>query len=261
MFKVKGGKLKVFSKFITMQDGTHTLYVNKDTGTVSHSSDQGDEVVTYTYSSSTGNLSIVSHLTDMNLPFTTPTRARSWMNGRKISSGPLYGAGKDITVYLEGFAFDFDYNSVVCTAMAIKPFRWAGGRVCFESMYTPGSSAAQGQYTALPGSGSCGNALGDVYDSGLGTVGDIATMYGATGVSGFQQASQRDAQQFYGNATSIVFSYRSFRKYVSFARGLGGIFECSLGSIGGSEASVEPDGDILDPSGKSFQFSMFNLKQ
>jgi hypothetical protein len=261
MYKIKGGKLKVFSKYVTMKDGEHSLYVNKETGVVSHSPDQGDIVVTYTYSVETGHLSIDSHLTDMNLPYSTPTRARSWMNGRKISSGPLYEANKDINVYLEGFAFDFDYNAMVCTAMALKPFRWAGGRVCFESMYSTSGSASQAQYTALPASGSCGNALADVYGSGAGGVGDIATMYGASGVSGQQQAQQQDAVQFYGNATSVVFSYRSFRKYISFARGLSGIFECSIGQIGGHEASVEPEGDIPDPSGKSFQFSMFNLKQ
>jgi hypothetical protein len=261
MYKVKGGKLKVFSKYITMLDGVHTLYINKASGMISHDELQGDPVVTYTYNTNTGQLSIDSHLTHLNLPYSAPTRARSWMNGRKISAGPLFEANKDINVYLEGFAFDFDYNAMVCTATALKPFRWAGGRVCFESMYNIGGSATQSQYTALPASGTCGNALADVYGSGAGGLGDVATMYGASGVSGQQQAQQQDAVQFYGNATSVVFSYRSFRKYVSFARGLSGIFECSIGKIGGHEASVEPEGDIPDPSGKSFQFSMFNLKQ
>ena len=260
MFKVKGGKIKVFSKFISPLNGSHSIYVNVESGAVSHNADDGGIVASYTFNETTGKLVIESELEDMSLPFKTPTRARSWQNGRKISSGPLFEAGKDINVYLEGFAFDFDYNSVVCTSTELKPFRWAGGRVCFDSMYS-GGSTAQGQYTALPASGSCGNALSDTYDSGLGAVGDIATTYGAHGTSGFQQASQRDAMQFYGNATSVVFSYRSFKKYMSFARGLNGIFECSLGPIGSKEASVEPDGVIPDPSGKSFQFSMFNLRQ
>lgn len=260
MFKIRGGKLKVFSKYIIMKNGTHSLYVNKDNGSVSHEPSSGDKVATYTFDEVSGHTQIESHVPDLGLPYTTPTRARSWMNGRKISAGPLYEKGKDITVYLEGFAFDFNYTSVICTATALKPFRWAGGRVCFDSMYTMGG-ANQGKYTALPASGRCGGALEDTYSSGSGQVGDIASMYGASGVSGFQQASQKDALQFYGNATSIVFSYRSFRKYISFARGLSGIFECSIGKIGGKAGDLEPDGDIPDSTGKSFQFSMFNLKQ
>lgn len=260
MYKVRGGKMKVFSKYITLLDGTNSIYVNKDTGTVSHSQDTGSKVVTYVYSTSTGHLSIDSHLTGVAPGGEkAPTKARSWMNGRKLSSGPLY-EGEDINVYLEGFAFDFDYNAIVCTGLAIKPFRWAGGRVCFTTMYG-GSDPGAGKYTALPSSGSCGNALADTYDSGLGQVGDIASMYGANNTSGFQQAAQADSMQYYANATSIVFSYRSFKKYMSFARGLSGIFECSLGTIGGSKGGVEPEGEISDPTGKSFQFSMFNLKQ
>lgn len=259
MYKVKGGKLKVFSKYVTIKDGTHSIYVDKDTGEVSHSSSHGEKVVTYTNDISTGRLIIESHLDDMGLPFDPPTRARSWMNGRKVSSGPLYDSIKEVNVYLEGFAFDFDYNSVVCSAMALKPYRWAGGRVCFDDMYSAGQNTNT-QYTAIPGSGSCGQALTETYDSGMGTMGDIAGVYGAP-TSGIQMAAQKNAMEWYGNATSIVFSYRSFRKYLSFARGLTGIFECSIGSIGGKSGNIEPDGVIPDPSNKSFEFSMFNLKQ
>lgn len=261
MYKIKGGKLKVFSKYISMLNGTHSVYVNKEAGSISHNDQDGDLVVTYTHDEITGRVTIdSSSLTELGLPFNPPTRARSWMNGRKISSGPLYGSDKDITVYLEGFAFDFDYNTIVCSAMAIKPFRWTGGRVCFDDMFS-GGSTNQGRYTAIPGSGSCGQALIDTYDSGLGQVGDIATLYGASGVSGATQAEQQNAIEYYGNDVSVVFSYRSFKKYISFARGMSGIFTCSLGEIGGRGANLEPDGVIPDPTGKSFEFSMFNLKQ
>jgi len=259
MYKIKGGKLKIFSKYVEMRDGTHTLYVDMDSGAVSHT-DIGPAVVEYTYSVETGRVTIDNKLGEMGEEFEAPTRARSWMNGRKISQGPLYEKGRDITVYLEGFAFDFDYTSVVCSAMAMKPFRWTGGRVCFDDMFSSGSTAGA-QYTALPASGSCGRALIDTYENGTGTVGDIASMYGAPNTSGFQQASQQNAIEWYGNATSIVFSYRSFKKYISFARGLSGIFTCSLGAIGGRGAELEPDGVIPDPTSRSLDFSMFNLRQ
>lgn len=260
MFKVKGGKIKVFSKYISMEYGSHTLYVDKETGNISSSDGDGlDAVVTYTLDEVTGAVTIESHLEDMNLEFKAPTRARSWMNGRKISSGPLYEAGKDINVYLEGFAFDFDYNSVVCTGLAIKPFRWAGGRVCFDDMYSTGSNTGA-DYTALPASMSCGTALTDTYDSGVGTIADIASVYGAP-TSGGDIAQQQNAMEWYGNATSIVFSYRSFKTYMSFVRGMSGIFTCSLGAIGGTNANVEPDGDIGAFTKKGFGLSMFGLKQ
>ena len=257
MFRVKGNKIKIFAKYVALQNGTHTIRVDKETSIVYTDGNTGEPVCQYTYDSSNGRLTVNSLLSDLNLPYEAPTHARSWMNGRKISSGPIY-EGHDINVYLEGFAFDFDYNSIACTAMAIKPFRWAGGRVCFDDMYSSGNTKPR--YTALPASGACGSSMQDTYGSGLGTVADVASMYGAP-TSGSLMASQQNAIQWYGNATSIVFSYRSFRKYLSFARGMGGIFECSIGAIGGNSANIEPDGVIPDPTNKSFEFSMFNLKQ
>lgn len=244
-----------------MQEGTHTIYIDKDTGTVS--TNGGDQVVTYTFSAN-GNISITSHLSDLGLPFKEPTRARSWMNGRKLSSGPLYGTtlsnDGEINVYAEGFAFDFNYTAVAHMATAMKPFRWAGGRVCFDDMFSAGGGGNQAQYTAVPSSMSCGTALQDTYDTGEGAVRDIASLYGGP-TSGFQAAAQKNAMEFYGNSTSIVFSYRSFRKYLSFARGVSGLFECSLGPIGGNDASVEPEGSFPDVFDSGFKFSMFNLSQ
>lgn len=260
MFKVKGGKIKVFSKFIGMEYGTHTLYVDKETGNISTAAADGlDRVVTYSLNEATGAVTIQSHLEDLNLDFKAPTRARSWQNGRKISSGPVYQAHKDINVYLEGFAFDFDYNSVVCTGLGIKPFRWSGGRVCFDDMHSVGQHTGA-DYTALPSSMSCGKALTDTYESGLGIVADIASVYGAR-TSGLQIAQQKNAMEWYGNATSIVFSYRSFKTYMSFARGMTGIFTCSLGAIGGTNANIEPDGDMGAFMSSGFGLSMFGLKQ
>ena len=262
MFRIKDGKIKIFSKYVQMMPGTHTIGIDVDTGTISHTG--GSPVVEYTLDEGTGRISITSMLGPMGVPFKEPTRARSWMNNRMISSGPLYegrlgAGGKEISVFMEGFAFSYNYTSIAHTAMAIKPFRWAGGRVCFDDMFS-GGGTSQGKYTALPSSFSCGRALIDEYDSGVGTMRDIASIYGG-GSGGLMHAAQRNAMEFYGNSTSIVFSYRSFRKYLSFARGMSGLFECSLGAIGGNGASVEPDGNIPNVFDGGFKFSMFNLTQ
>ena len=256
MFRIRDGKIKVFSKYVQMIPGAHTLSVDTETGSVSHG--EGSPVVEYTFDEETGNVSINSLLSSVGGAMKAPTKARSWMNGRKLSSGPLY-EGSEINVYLEGFAFDFNYTGVAHAVLATKPFRWTGGRVCFDDMFGGGGSN-QGKYTAIPASGSCGQALIDTYDSGVGTIADIAGIYGG-GTSGLQTASQRNAMEYYGNAVSIVMSYRSFRKYVSWARGLSGIFESSLGPIGASGGSVEPDGSFPSVFDAGFKFSMFNLKQ
>lgn len=256
MFRIRDGKIKVFAEYVQMIPGVHTLSVDIKTGSISHG--EGSKVVTYDFDETTGKVSITSHLGPMGGTVKAPTKARSWMNGRKLSSGPLY-EGPDINVYLEGFAFDFNYTGVAHAVLATKPFIWTGGRVCFSSMFAM-SFSQQGKYTALPASGSCGQALINTYETGTGQIADIAGFYGGH-TSGLQVAAQADVMEFYGNAVSIVMSYRSFRKYVSWARGLSGIFECSLGPIGASGGSVEPDGSFPDVFDAGFKFSMFNLKQ
>lgn len=263
MFRVKDGKLKVFSKYTALRNGTHTVYVDAATGSVSYSGEKA--VVSYTFDELSGELDIQSHLEDMG-GGSAPTKARSWMNGRKISSGPLYGeslgvGGREINVYLEGFAFDFDYNGVAHAVAATKPFRWTGGRVCFQDMLGNGGGlGTQGKYTAIPAAGSCGQAFIQDYETGVGQIADIASIYGG-GAGGLLSAAGAGAMEFYGNSVSVVFSYRSFRKYLSWARGLTGIFECSLGAIGASSGSVEPDGAFPDVFDGGFRFSMFNLRQ
>ena len=263
MFRIRDGKIKIFSKYVQMVYGTHTIYIDKDSGAISFVS--GDPVVRYTLDEATGHLSIESLLSDLGLPYDAPTKARSWMNGRKLSAGPLYGSDisntNEISVFAEGFAFDFNYTSIAHTVTAVKPFKWAGGRVCFDDMYSPGGSG-QGVYTATPSSGSCGMALTDMYSSGEGSIRDIVALYGGgIGGGGYTAASFTNTMEFYANSTSVVFSYRSFRKYMSFARGVSGLFECSLGAIGGNDASVEPDGVIPDVFDSGFKFSMFSLSQ
>lgn len=267
MFKIKDGKIQVFSKFIQMLPGTHTVKVDKETGSLSYSGN-GDDVVTYTLDEDTGKITITPVIgTGYSAPFKAPTKARSWMNGRKISSGPLYGdnnlgvGGKEINVYLEGFAFDFNYVSVASVATAVKPFRWTGGRVCFDNAFGAGGYGNnQGKYTALPAAMSCGRSFINEYETGQGQIRDIANIYGAP-TSGVLHSAQMDMIEFYGNSVSIVFSYRSFRKYLSFAHALTGIFESSIGTIGASGGSVEPDGSFPQVFDASFKFSMFNLKQ
>ncbi len=263
MFRIRDGKIKVFAKYVELRPGTHTVKVDKETGSVSY--ETGDDVVTYTFDEDTGEISITSLLGSMGAG-KPPTKARSWMNDRLLSRGPLYEGrlgvgGSEIAVYLEGFAFDFDYNGIAHIVTAIKPFRWTGGRVCFDDMFGSGGYGSnQGRYTAIPAAGSCGQALTNTYDSGLGTVADIAGMYGGH-TSGLNMAASANAMEFYGNSVSIVFSYRSFRKYLSWARGLTGIFECSIGPIGTSSGGVEPDGSFPDAFDAGFKFSMFNLRQ
>ena len=262
MFRIRDGKIKVFAKYVQMIPGTHTIGVDQESGSAAH--DSGTPVVRYTYDQETGNVSITSLLSDMGGGGKAPTKARSWMNGRKLSAGPLYGGslgvgGKEINVYAEGFGFDFDYNGIAHSVLATKPFKWTGGRVCFDDMFS-GGGTNQGKYTAIPAAGKCGRALIDEYDSGLGTIRDLAGMYGGGG-SGLMSAAQNNAMEFYGNSVSIVFSYRTFRKYISWARGLSGIFESSIGPIGSSKGSVEPDGSFPNVFDAGFKFSMFNLRQ
>jgi len=265
MFRIKDGKIKVFAKYVELRPGTHTVKVDKNTGSISY--ETGDDVVRYTFDENTGDIAIESLLGPVGYSSgEPPTKARSWMNGRMLSSGPLYkdptgAGGSNISVYLEGFAFDFDYNGVAHVVSATKPFRWTGGRVCFDDMFGSGGFGnSQAQYTAIPAAGSCGRSFIDTYDNGLGQVADIAGIYGG-GTSGLMKAASKNVFEYYGNSVSIVFSYRSFRKYLSWARGLTGIFECSLGPIGTSSGDIEPDGSFPDTFDAGFKFSMFNLRQ
>lgn len=265
MFRIRDGKIKVFAKYVAMKEGTHTIYVDTESGSASYDSNSGSPVVTYTLTTD-GEVSITSLLGDVGGGGKAPTKARSWMNGRKLSSGPLYeeplgAGGPEINVYLEGFAFDFDYNGIAHAVVATKPFRWTGGRVCFTDMLGNGGFGSnQGKYTAIPAAGSCGQTFIQDYESGIGQIADIASIYGGGG-GGLMNAAGRGAIEFYGNSVSIVFSYRSFRKYVSWARGLTGIFTSSIGPIGASGGNVEPDGSFPDVFSSGFKFSMFNLKQ
>lgn len=259
MFRIKDGKIKVFAKYVPLIDGTHTIKVDKDTGSISYNS--GESVVRYTFDSQTGRIEIESLLGSMGDDFKEPTRGRSWDNGRKISAGPLYETSNEISAFMEGFVFDFDYNGVASTAVAMKPFRWVGGRVCFNDAYGNGGYGSnQGKYTAVPSSGSCGTAWTDRYDSGVGQVEDVLAGYGG-GAGGFMNSQTDNTMEYYANSTSIVFAYRSFRKYLSWARGLSGVFESSIGPIGASKGEVEPDGSFPDTFDAGFKFSMFNLKQ
>lgn len=269
MYKIKDRKIKVFQNYFAMREGTYTIKVNTETGALTDDPNaDGDDikdVVTYTLDED-GKISITNLLPDVTEEGEAPTKARSWMNGRMISSGPLYAkpdgvGGGMISVFLEGFAFDFTYTAVVSSAMAIKPFKWVGGRVCTQDAFGNGDqSASNGRWTAIPASGSCGMAYINENNSGEGALRDVANFYGAN-TNSVLGAASRNQMEYYGNATSIVFSYRSFRKYVNFARGMSGLFHTGIGPIGGTGAQVEPEGNYSDPKSKKFTFSMFNLKQ
>ncbi len=253
MFKIRDGKIKVFTKYVQMLPGTHTILVDAETGAISYNS--GEPVVEYTYNEDTGHVAIESKLSGIGEDYKAPTRGRSWMNNRKLSSGPLYES-HDINVFFEGLGLDFNYNGIAFTGVAIKSFIWTGGRVCFDDMFSSGATN-QHRYTAIPAAGSCGTALTGMYDTGEGQIRDIMSFGG----SGLLHAAAFNGYEWYGNAVSIVFSYRSFRKYLSFARGLNGVFESSLGPMGASKGDVEPDGSFPNTFDAGFKFSMFNLKQ
>jgi len=264
MYKVRGGKLKVFSKYVELFPGEHTIYMDMDTGSVSYTGGDGyTAIVRYSLDETTGNLKIledyVSHMDEETVP---PTSAINWMNGRLVSKGPLSDGDHnvaDVYVALDGFAFDFNYTAIAHAAQALKPLKWTGGRVCFShGVYSPGDTNPS--YTAYPGAGSCGRGFSNVYDNGVGEMADMAGMMGGP-TSGFWFGARGSDMEYLYNNWSIVFTYRTFRKYVSFAKGMSGVFSCSLGVFGGKEADIEPDGDIGNIRLKSFTFSMYNLKQ
>jgi hypothetical protein len=265
MYKIKGGKLKIFSKYIEIQPGQHTVYVDMDSGSVSYTGEDGYvPVVEYRLDEFDGTFEIVNdyvgELGEQGVR--PPTEGLTWMDGRLISKGPLSDGNTniaDVNVALDGFAFAFNYTSIAHTAQALKPYRWTGGRVCSShGMFDPGASNTS--YTAMPGAGSCGRGFADTYGSGVGQMADTAALLGAP-ISGANSAARASDWEYVGNNFSIVFSYRTFRKYVSFAKGMAGVFECSLGPFGGKESDAEPDGDVGNIRLKSFQMSMYNLSQ
>ena len=259
MFRVSDGKIHVYGRWIPMETGSHTITINPETGAIVNDGD-GTPACSYTLDPNTGHVKITSLLSKSGQSGKKPLNGLSARFERKISAGVLYedplGVGQDKIGYAEGFVFSFNYYSLAHVASAWKPYRWAGGRVCYSSMFTPGAQAGQGKYTAIPSSMSCGMAGWDYYS-------DFAPVYGvAMGGFGFLNAAQRDAIEFYGNSTSITFAYRTHRKYLFFASNVYGLFEGSLGPIAGGASGFPPKGGTIpDPSSTSFKYSMFSLRQ
>lgn len=260
MFKVMGGKINVFGRWVAMEEGAHTISIDSNSGSTYTDSSSGAPVVSYTLDAVTGHVTINSHIPSAGKSGEKPIESLDWRGMSVVSRGPLFEeplgvATKDITVLLEGFLFSFNYYALVNIASALKPFRWVGGRVCFDSMLTVPDGSTQGKYTAVPSAMSCGSAGWGLFNV------ESAVMPILMGGFSFLNAVQRDAIEFYGNSTSIVFSYRTHRKYMFFASNVDGLFESSMGPIGGSASSSPANGAIPDIGGVGFQFSMFSLRQ
>jgi len=256
MFRVADGKINVFGRWVAAVPGSHEIRINKDTGTITTDGD-GDAVCEYTLEDN-GAIKINSLLPKTGAEGSRPVNALSWKFESIVARCKLYedplGVGDTVTTYVEGFVFSFNYYAVVNFAMAIKPYTWTGGRVCFDSMYTP--SLETETYTAIPASGSCGTAGWDYYS----TTSSVTPP--SMGNYSFLNSASMDALEFYGNSTSISFSYRSYRKYMFFASNVYGMFESTIGPIGGSAPGFPPDGGgVPDPGDASFSFSMHSLRQ
>ncbi len=260
MFRVMGGKINIFGRWVATMPGSHTISIDKGTGSTYTDSQSGTPVVSYNLDDGTGHITLSSLMSNPGKAGNQPVVSLDWRGQSIISRGPLYtegtGAGGDeITVYLEGFVFSFNYYALANVVCARKPFRWTGGRVCFSSMLSPGSVADAGRYTAIPAAMSCGGAGWDTFSS------QSAVTPPSMGNTAFFNGLQRDALEFYGNSVSIVFSYRTHRKYLFFASNVDGLFSTPFGAIGGSASGSPANGTLPDINGVEFMFSMFNLRQ
>ncbi len=265
MFRIQDGKMCIFGRYVSIENGAHTMSIDTSTGSIYTDSTEGTPVVLYTLDELTGHVSIESLMPPMTRKEgVRPVRSMNIDGGSVLSVAPLFdepaGAGTAIvSVNLEGFLFSFNYYAMANIAMGIIPFLWTGGRVCFSSSFDGGSNTS-GKYTALPASMSCGSSFSNSQSSGVGKMQDIAGMYGGV-PSGTLGTAGADAMEFYGNSVSIVFSYRSHRKFLFFASNVNGLFTSPLGDIGGSADSVSPGGAIPDVGNVEFEYSMFNLRQ
>ena len=271
MFKVVDGKMKIMSKFIQLEDGVHDVYIDGLTGSIFQTSGNGgsstgSRICHYTYNEDTGELNITGP-GDAPIPAGSgaPMRGITAGNRDMISQTILYsdpdGYGPTMSVYLEGFSFLFTYTAFAHIVSAARPFSFASGRVCFDTMFVKTESSLQAMYfTALPTSLSCGSDGWDAY----GQTSPLEQMYGLPGAAQ-QNAINADIFEYMNNRTSIAFFYRTTRKYMFFARNVGGIFSIMTMdgplSIASGTDAPEADGDIGGFAAKSFQFSMFNLRQ
>ncbi len=252
MFRIMGGKIHVFGRWVSIHSGSHTISINKENGSTYTDSSVGTPVVSYNLNSD-GHVTITSLMENSGKSGELPVKSLDWRGNSIISRGPLFGetpdglGGQVITVYLEGFAFSFNYHAIVNVVSALKPFTWAGGRVCSASMWSPGDMDA-GLWTAIPSAISCGT---DGNEAG-GPL-NALTLGG--------NAVIEDVFERVANRTSIVYSYRTHRKYTFFASNASGLFESPIGSIGGSASGFPGSGPIPDIRGVEFSFSMFSLRQ
>jgi len=272
MFKVVDGKLKIMSKYIQLEDGSHSVFIDGDTGSVSQTieggaSTGGLNICNYTYTAATGKLNISSpdagRLPEDGLG--SPVRGITGNNRVLISQTILYGApsgyGPTMSVYLEGFSFMFSYTAFAHIVSAARPYSFASGRVCFDTMMVKSHMYSQAMYfTALPTSLSCGSDGWEAY----GATSPLEQMYGLPAAA-VQNGLNADIHEYMDNRTSIAFFYRTTRKYMYFARNVAGMFSImSRGggfSINAGVASPEIDGSIGNTGSATFNFSMFNLKQ
>ena len=266
MFKIIGGKINVLGRWVGTVAGTHTIRIQDD-GTITTDTPGGKDVVAYTLRND-GHITIDNLIPPpQGIPsaLKRPVDGLDWRGLVVLSRGPLYsdnashGAGGRVkTVLAEGFLFTFNYYAMANVVMAKKQYSWTGGRVCFSSFLSPGGAAMSsmfGGFTAIPAAMSCGTAgANSMLNEG-------AIMPPSMGGFSFMNAMQKDAIEYYGNSTSIVFSYRSHRKYMFFTSNVDGLFETGLGSIAGSADNVRPNGPLPDPGDVSFRFSMFSLRQ
>ncbi len=239
MFKINDGRINIFGRNVEIYEGTHEVSINTEDGAIYTDSSAGDPVVGYTLESD-GHIVISSRLVNPEKIGKQPVKALDMFGESIVSKGPFYDSLDVATVYLEGFLMSFNYYAMANIVSAITPYIWAGGRVCNSSFFTPG--AINPAYTAMPSSGRCGSA-------------------GAGGFDYFSSPVHDSMRDFVGNATSIVFSYRTHRKYIFFASNVDGLFGSPLGSIGGSADSSPPNGSVPDPKDVSFRFSMHSLRQ
>lgn len=259
MFRVIDGKIKIMSKFVLLMNGSNSIYINGENGSVSHSSsDDGSwkKICSYEYNEDTGHLVIDGPSSPNINGYDRLVQGITQTNQAYISRTILYGyQPKDLDVYLEGFAFMFSYTSFSHQVTAIKPYRFVSGRICFDSMFYS-SSVSFDFYTAIPASMSCGTRGMDAFSN--------MAPFGALG-GGILGAAMVDQWEWYANATSFAFFYRSHRKYLFFSRNVSGLFRLKTKDgdlvIESGTDSPEAEGDLSGYTSASFKFSMFNLSQ
>jgi hypothetical protein len=260
MFRILDNKIHVYGKWVPMLPGAHKITSDPETGAIV-TDGTGTELCSYTLGDD-GKASITSSL-PAGVDGRRAIRGLSAIFQRKVHAGPLYGGtyggGPVLQGVMEGFLFTFNYYATAYISSAMRPYLWTGGRVCFKSFFTPDGAAPTSDgsnlYTALPSAMSCGNAGVDTMLT------EGAVMPPSMANYGFMGAMQNDSLQWLYNSTSIVFSYRTHRKYMFFASNIYGLFETSFGPIAGGDGGFPSGGSIPDPSSTSFRFSSFSLRQ